>query len=167
MLKNKFFDVGGGCFVSGTELVYTCVKTCTCYAFLDKAVCQHLTAACLVLDIPLLGLKLKSLSLRTVRRRIKPNNNKSISYSPLCSPDVSLAAHEDHENVESIGDLNGRSIGNKVLTLQDNSIDNTNDGHLDDTVDVIEIQITKKSQRSKLVLTLSNFPHHQETCFPV
>ena len=60
VLKNKLADVGGGCFVYGKELVNTCVKTCSCFALLDKAVCQHFTAACLVLDIPLLGLKLKS-----------------------------------------------------------------------------------------------------------
>ena len=48
---------------------------------------------------------------------------------------------DNHENLESIGDLNGQSIGNKILTLQDNSIDNNVDGVLNDTFDAIETQI--------------------------
>ena len=49
--------------------------------------------------------------------------------------------------MENIGDLNSQSIGNKVLTLQDNSIDNNVNGYLDDTVDAIESQIIRNSQR--------------------
>ena len=47
-------------------------KTCTCDRFLDKAVCKHLTAACMIENIELNGLHIKSKTFVT-RRRIKKN----------------------------------------------------------------------------------------------
>ena len=60
--------------------INTALKTCSCSRFLDFAICKHLTAACLKLNLPLNGLKLRSDTFRTLRRRIK-NNEQDINES--------------------------------------------------------------------------------------
>ena len=103
--KKKLKNIGGGSFTSDDELINTIPKTCTCYYFLDKAACKHLTAACIEFDIELPGSKPRSQCLRTIRRKklIMPNEsqeNDQISYSPLCSP-ISQAIDTTEEQTQS------------------------------------------------------------------
>ena len=44
-------------------------KTCTCNSFLDKAICEHLVAACMLDKVELNGLQFQKDTLRTVRTR--------------------------------------------------------------------------------------------------
>ena len=46
-------------------------KTCSCDRYLDKGTCKHLTAACMLEDVPLNGLKSSRNVLLTRRRRAK------------------------------------------------------------------------------------------------
>ena len=73
--------------------------------------------------------------------------------------DALLFAHEDHENVES--DLNGQSIGNNELTLQDNSKDKTVEGVQNEMLNAIKTQIIRKSQRvvkKRSIVQLNRWP---------
>ena len=63
-------------------------KTCSCYKFIDKAVCKHLAAACLQNEINLNGLKKKPLRLRYVYRKKAIQKSTSLNSCTSISCDT-------------------------------------------------------------------------------
>ena len=75
-------------------------KTCSCDRFLDKAACKHLTAACMLEDIALNGLKSKRNLLQTRSRRAKHLIFDSDNEEPDEINNVSAL----HDNVQGVSD---------------------------------------------------------------
>ena len=63
-------------------------KTCSCYKFIDKAVCKHLAAACLQNEINLNDLKKKPLRLRYVYRKKAIQKSTSLNSCTSISCDT-------------------------------------------------------------------------------
>jgi hypothetical protein len=57
--------------LSGTVIVNTIEKKCSCSRFLDKSLCKHLIAGCLFDGVELYGIKKQTETLRTLRRKRK------------------------------------------------------------------------------------------------
>jgi hypothetical protein len=74
---------------------------CSCYYFLDKALCKHLVAACILTRTPLPGLRdAKAFSIRNAKRKPKAAVNESSTFSltdPLVveNNDTLNDTHED------------------------------------------------------------------------
>jgi hypothetical protein len=79
----------------------TVKKTCSCDRFLDKAMCKHLVAACMILRVPLIGLTFKT-SLRTVRRRLKPKADDSLQEELQAEQAVEQTTEQQVEQSEVV-----------------------------------------------------------------
>ena len=87
-------------------------KSCTCSLFLDKAVCHHLVAVCLMSDLELNGLKKRSKSFRSRYRaeRKKPDAEQSDEDSSHEESVNEESAHEEPEPPAALVDPN-RGLG--------------------------------------------------------
>ncbi|CAF0798855.1 unnamed protein product [Brachionus calyciflorus] len=89
--KNKLVSYGGNhytCTYKSTECsVDILAKKCSCFRFLDKAVCKHLIAACLKDDVELKGLRKKTKILSTVRKKYLKKNDSSDEDSIIAEED--------------------------------------------------------------------------------
>ena len=88
MIKDKIVNLSGNRYYYNRANGVICTmdtqtKTCNCNKFLDKAICKHLVAVCLIDGVELHGMSTKAKSLRTRRRRNKltVDDNDSLNES--------------------------------------------------------------------------------------